>query len=156
MNESNWINGIENYIAKIYLSYHDDDEETVSSYRLKISSEKYEPWMRSDIFVGERKENAINKQLKSANFFIVFLSEKSIDGDGPHKKEINQALEIAKGKSPDDIYFIPALIEECELPDYLSDYQHVCLYKKDGMDRLNKAIEEGIRRYTRGQAAVSR
>jgi hypothetical protein len=45
------------------------------------------------------------------------------------------ALETADHIPQDQIYLIPAKIEECPMPDSLSDYHCVDLYLEDGADR---------------------
>jgi hypothetical protein len=50
------------------------------------------------------------------------------------------ALEVARSIPDDQIYLIPARVEECPIPSSLSDYQCIDLFEKDGLDKVRKAI----------------
>ena len=69
-----------------------------------------------DIQVGQNWDFEIQKALDQATLIIAFLSEHAIDRRGYIQKELKQALEKYKEKLVDDIYIIPVLLDEIEIP----------------------------------------
>lgn len=131
----------------IFFNYFEGDKQKVYKYHFLLSMEGYKPWMYDyDILPGEDIEEARNHHLEKSDFFIAFISQSSIKQDGQHIKEIRRALDIAKEKLPNDIYFIPALIEECDIPSFLRKYQPVSIFKSDEIEKLYNALREGIKR----------
>src|SRR5262249_22918444 len=49
-------------------------------------------------------------------------------------------------KLPDDIYLIPLRLQDCEVPESLTDFQWVNLYEEEGWDQLLRAIRAGAER----------
>ena len=78
--------------------------------------------------------------VKQSDIVLVCLSKSSITKEGFVQKEIKIALDIADEKPEDTIYIIPARLEECKLPERLSDWQCVDLFRENGFERLVKAI----------------
>jgi hypothetical protein len=76
---------------------------------------------------------------------LVCLSVTSINKRGFLQREIKQALEQAEEKLGDDVYLIPARLDDCEVPDALSEIQWVDLFEDDGWRLLLKAIEYGLK-----------
>jgi hypothetical protein len=60
------------------------------------------------------------------------------------QREIRQALDIWQEKLEDDIYVIPARLEECNVHGDLENFQWVDLYEDDGWGRLLQAIQKGV------------
>jgi formylglycine-generating enzyme required for sulfatase activity len=61
------------------------------------------------------------------------------------QREIKQALEQAEEKLEHDVYLIPARLDDCEVPDALSEIQWVDLFEHDGWRLLLNAIEYGLK-----------
>lgn len=95
---------------------------------------------------GERWEQAIWRGVKQADLFLVVLSRRSVGKRGFLQREIRLALSIWQEKLDDDIYLIPARLDECEPPGALSQFQWVDLFSDGGFERLCAAIDEGRRR----------
>jgi hypothetical protein len=89
-------------------------------------------------FNGQSK--AIRRAVKQSDIVLVCLSKSSITKEGFVQKEIKIALDIADEKPEDTIYIIPARLVDCTLPDRLSQWQCVDLFRENGYDRLVKAI----------------
>lgn len=68
------------------------------------------------------------------------MSRKSVNKRGFVNVEQKWALETADHIPQDQIYIIPARIDECPIPDLLSEYHCIDLYLENGADRLIEAI----------------
>jgi hypothetical protein len=73
----------------------------------------------------------------------VCLSAQSVAKRGYVQREVKRALELWDEKLENDIYLIPARLDNCEVPPSLSKFQWVDLYDEYGFSRLIKAIEAG-------------
>jgi formylglycine-generating enzyme required for sulfatase activity len=71
---------------------------------------------------------------------IVCLSHRSITKAGYAQKEIKFALDIADEQPEDTIFLIPLKLEECDIPERLSRWHGVNLFRANGYERLLKAL----------------
>jgi ActR/RegA family two-component response regulator len=127
---------------KIFLSYASEDRNKVDDLYQGLSDAGFHPWMdHRDITPGEEWVRAIGKAIHGSEIFMACLSRHSAGKRGVIQKEIRQALDVYEGMLPDDIYLIPVLLEDCELPERLAKFQAVRLYQPDGWTRLLHAIE---------------
>jgi hypothetical protein len=136
-------------MVQIFLSYAREDEEKVKKLYQRLSDAGLKPWMdQEDLLPGESWKLRISQAIRQSDFFLVCLSDNSIDKRGWIQREIKQALDIWQEMLDSDIYLIPARLEDCEVPERLSDFQWVDLFEEDGWTRLVKAIQEGMKRRT--------
>ena len=138
-----------NGTAQIFLSYAREDEEKVGQLYQKLSDAGFKPWMDiKDILPGERWESCIRRAIRHSDFFLACLSVNSVSKRGFLQKEIKDALDIWQEKLEEDIYLIPARLEDCEVPESLGGFQWVDLFEADGWTRLVRAIQVGMKRRT--------
>jgi hypothetical protein len=131
----------------IFLSYARDDQDAVKLVYKKLQMEGYSPWMdQYDILPGENWENCIKNAIKKATFFLIFLSNHSVNRRGVLQKEVRAALVAETGMLPTDIYLIPVRVSDCPIPDELASFQWVDLLEESGWDRLLSAIKAGLKR----------
>jgi hypothetical protein len=142
--------------AQIFLSYAREDESRVRKLQERLSQFGISSWMDvEDILGGENWSNAIKEAIKRADFFLVCLSVHSVNKRGWVQKERRDALEILRGMLDEDIYLIPVRLEECDIPDNLSQYQAVDLFRADGFNKLIEAIKAGSERRRKGANATA-
>jgi len=137
---------------QIFLSYARADREYVESLYNKLDIAGYKPWMDTkNILPGEKWEISIKRAIKNSAFFLACLSTNSVSKRGYVQKEIRYGLNALDEMLDEDIYLIPVRLEECEVHENLKVVEWVNMYEKDGMDKLLRAIEEGIvRRQAKG------
>jgi len=134
-------------MAQIFLCYARLDQQQVEGLYNRLSDSGFKPWMdKKDILPGEKWELAIQKAIRSSDFFLACLSANSVNRRGVIQKEIKEALDIWKEKLDSDIYLIPVRLEDCEVPESLRCFQWVNLFEEDGWERLVKAIQIGMDR----------
>jgi len=127
--------------AQIFLCYGRQDRQKVQRLYEELANLGYQPWMDvKDILPGEVWETSIRHAIRRADFFLACISSTSVNRRGFLQKEIREALEIWKEKLEEDIYFIPARLEECEVPQQMSGFQWVDLFEQQGLARLSEAI----------------
>ncbi len=83
---------------------------------------------------GEKWEHAIRKAIKASRFFILLLSSRSVSKKGFHQREVRLALNVLDEFPEDDIYVIPARLDECN-PSFeqLANLQYVDLFPEWGV-----------------------
>jgi CheY-like chemotaxis protein len=144
------LQAIEHILVKacIFLCYARPDQEKVAALYEDLAVAGFVPWMdMKSIQGGEKWEVAIRHAIRRADFFVACLSNNSINRRGFMQREIRLALNIWDEKLEDDIYLIPARLEDCDVAhERLQEIQWVDLFKPDGFLRLNQAIRTGIGR----------
>ncbi len=133
--------------VRIFISYAREDQDRVRDLYHRLVAAGFHPWLdREHILPGMKWEPIIKAALKRADFVLICLSATSIYKRGFLQKEIKQALEHAQENLEDDIWLIPARLDDCDVPDSLADIQWVDLFEDDGWEQLIRAIEFGLRR----------
>jgi hypothetical protein len=134
---------------RVFLSYARDDIKHVRELYQELVKAGIQPWMDTmDLLPGQDWELAIKTAIQQADFCVVCLSAQSVIKRGYLQREIKRALELWDEKLEDDIYLIPARLDDCEVPVSLSSFQWVDLYDEYGFTRLLKAIEIGTEKRT--------
>jgi hypothetical protein len=128
-------------VHMIFLCHSSGDKEKVRRLYAELKQSGFKPWLdEEDLVPGIRWEPAIRKAVKESDIVLVCLSKSSITKEGFVQKEIKIALDIADEKPDDTIYIIPARLEECALPDRLSQWHCVDLFHENGFNKLVTAI----------------
>lgn len=131
--------------AKVFLSCTFEDAERVAVLRQWLVDAGHIPWIEYvDILPGEDRHQAIVNSLHESQFIFICLSKKSLRERGDYQAQIREALEIWKEMLADDIFIIPVLLEDCDIPENIRIYQPVFLYQQDSWSRLEKAIQIGL------------
>jgi hypothetical protein len=129
--------------TRIFLSYARQDKDKVEKLYRDLSSAGFDPWMDTkSILPGEDWPFTIKKAIRESDLFLACISEGSINKRGVLQKEIKDALDVWYGKLDSDIYLIPVRLDNCELPENLSNLQWVNLFERGGSKRLIEAIQE--------------
>ena len=128
--------------AFIFLSYHSEDASRVIDARQRLQSLGHTTWLDiADAQSGGDFQEQQQKALDEADLFIFFLSRKVSDNSERFHIECEYALRRAAEESPRNGFIIPAMLEPCEIPRALANYQAVDLSAEGGWAML----EEGIR-----------
>lgn len=132
-----------NWDKAIFLAHASEDKERVRKLYRTLKENGLEPWLdEEDLMPGVKWDDKIKEAIKNARFFMACLSKHSVTKNGYIQKELRLALNELEQKSPDVIYFIPALIDNVELPNItvgtigLRDYQAVKIFDENGLDKL--------------------
>jgi len=119
-------------MLKVFVSYASEDKERVRPYFEKLREAGFDAWMDVLLLPGQRWEVEIERNLQQANVVLIFVSSNSVHKRGFVQREANTAVANLRYKKPDDIYLIPLLIEECEIPDSITQVAHYGKLYEDG------------------------
>ena len=127
----------------IFISYAREDREKAKGLYEKLKSRGFSPWLDDvDLLPGMDWRAEIQTAIKMSPFFLICISKRTTDRRGHLQKELQTALEYAEGILPEhDIFIVPAILEPCEVPFEIRQYQAVHLYEPDGFERLVKGFE---------------
>lgn len=88
---------------------------------------------------GDRR----SEKLREANYFLALISSRSATGKGYRHSELDEALKVLTEFPPEQVFLIPARLDECEMPrEELLDLTCVDLFPDwdRGMDKLLSVI----------------
>jgi hypothetical protein len=130
----------------IFLCHASEDKEKARELQRKLHSYGFRTWIdEDDILPGKDWDNEIRNALRSADIVLVLLSNSTSKKRGYVQKEIKFALDIINEIPEGEIYIIPALLEDCEIPERLAKYQAVKVFREKGLHLLIAALNYQIR-----------
>ncbi|HTE00852.1 MAG TPA: TIR domain-containing protein [Mucilaginibacter sp.] len=127
---------------KVFISYAKEDLKFANELYNFLASHKYEPWLdKQKLLPGTNWDLEIRKALKNADFIVLLLSAKSVSKRGYVQREYKLALQYWEAKLESDIYIIPLLINDCELPDSLSKFQWIRYDAESTFENILNALD---------------
>jgi TIR domain len=113
-------------MGTIFFSYAHEDKSRIDRIYLLAKEAELEPWMDnppkpfelSGIMPGHPDwQTAISQQLQRAAVVLAFLSRASVSKEGNVQREFRYALDLTMERPAGTIWFIPVLLEPCEVPN---------------------------------------
>lgn len=143
-----------NWNKTIFLAHASEDKEYVRRLYSSLKGNGLEPWLdEKNLKPGVKWDDEIRTAIKKSRFFLACLSRNSILKNGYVQRELRLALKELEEKAVGNIYFIPALIDDIEIPNIsfstvnLRDYQAIKLYEKGSFDILVDTLKQEISAY---------
>lgn len=140
-----------NWNEVIFLAHASEDKVFVRRFYQILRENGLKPWLDEvNLEPGVRWEEQIKEAIKNAGFFIAFISKTSVNKSGYIQKELRMALNELEQKPPGKIYFIPALIDDVELPNIsvgtinLRDYQAARISDDVGCQKLIDYLKKNL------------
>jgi|GEM_PF-3553590 len=125
----------------VFISHAKEDIEFAEELYVYLTEVGYSPWLdKKKIRAGANWDYEIKKALKKSDYIIILLSSSSVKKRGYIQKEFKYALEYWENKLADDIYIIPIVLDECEIPEQLLKFHWIQAnvdYKESILDSLN-------------------
>src|SRR5262245_203103 len=105
-------------MKQVFLSYGRMDGPKAEQLVQDLSTDRrVRIWFdRNEILPGMRWRPAIRKAIRESNYFIALLSKESVANRGVRHVELREALEILDEFPDDQIFLIPARLEDCSPP----------------------------------------
>jgi hypothetical protein len=126
---------------RVFLCHASEDKPRVRELRQDLLRDGFQPWLDTeDLLPGQNWDHQIRKAVRESHVVIVCLSEHATQKSGYVQKEIVQALDVAEEKPEGTIFIIPALLEECAVPDRIRKWQWVHLASDGGYEKLILAL----------------
>jgi formylglycine-generating enzyme required for sulfatase activity len=126
---------------RVFLCHSSQDKPAVRTLYHRLRAEGVVPWLdEEDLVPGQYWRDEIPKAVRAADVVLVCLSRQSLPRAGYVHKEIKLALDVADEQPEGSIFMIPVRLEECPIPDRLSNIHYVNLFEERGYERLLRAL----------------
>jgi hypothetical protein len=125
----------------IFFSYAREDAAAVGELYRLMKAKGLQPWMDTqDIPPGADWALEIQRAIRRADFFFVFLSHSSVVKTGVLKDEIRAGVAVREANLAGEHFLIPVRLEEVNLPESLARYQWVDYFRDGGRARLLQVV----------------
>jgi hypothetical protein len=126
---------------KIFIAHSADDEAVARRLTHHLRSRGFDPWLdRERLMPGIRWREAIREAIEVSDAVVVLISAGVAERRGFIQQEIKYAMEMAERRPAGQIFIVPVLIDDSELPPQLRDLHAVRLHEKAGADSLLAAL----------------
>ena len=127
---------------KVFISHASEDTDDAESIYNFLKSNHYEPWLDfKALKAGMQWDYEIEQALRKSDFVVILLSKVATNKRGYIQREIKRMDRYSEEKLSDDIYILPILIDDCDVPKSLSKYQYMKTsqvdFRKNLLDSLN-------------------
>lgn len=138
-------------MSHTFISYVREDKEIVDKLAEDLRSRGIKVWFdRRQLLPGQRWRQAIRSAIREGAFFIACFSSHYSKRDKSYmNEELTVAIDELRKRPMDQIWFIPVLLEDCQIPDRqisdverLRDLEYVRMHEnwEEGFARLLRAI----------------
>lgn len=132
---------------QVFISYAREDQAMAREIYRRLIERGYKPWLDvEDLLPGQDFRAIIEKTLTSSDFVIICLSQQAVETRGFFQREIKGAVDKLKEMLPEDIFVIPARLDDCKMPDELKNRHWVNLYEGYGWEILFKTLDYEFQR----------
>lgn len=126
---------------KVFISHASEDTDEAELIYNFLKSNHYKPWLDSKALkAGMQWDYEIEQALRDSDFVIILLSKRATNKRGYIQREIKRMDRYSEEKLSDDIYILPILIDDCEVPKSLSRYQ----YMKTSQEGFNSSLLDSL------------
>ena len=131
--------------TKVFLCHSHTDQDVIHALYVRLKKDSVEVWLDSEKLIpGQDWEHEIRKAIIRSQVVIVCLSRHFNKQRGYRHEELKIALEKADALPADEIFIIPARLENCDTPDSLRHLHRVDLFEADGYKKLMQALRKRI------------
>ncbi len=101
----------------VFLAYVGEDADKVERLSVVLERAGYDAWMdRRKLLPGQNWPRAIERAIESSDFFVACLSRHAVNKRSCFQGEMRFALDCARRVPFDQVYFVPARLENCTVP----------------------------------------
>jgi len=117
---------------KVFISHASEDTDDAEFIYNFLKANHYEPWLDfKALKVGMQWDYEIEQALRESDFVVILLSKVETNKRGYIQREIKRMDRYSEEKLSDDIYILPILLDDCEVPRSLSKYQYMKISQAD-------------------------
>ena len=128
---------------RVFLSHSSGDKERVRGLYRRLCIAGFTAWFDEiDLLPGQDFDLEIDRAVKNSDIVIVCLSELATQKRGYLQKELQYVLDVAKHQPEGQIFLIPVLLEQCDVPRSMEHLHYVRLFDDNGFDKLIAALEQ--------------
>jgi len=132
-----------NWEKTIFLAHASEDKTAVRKLYRELKASGLDPWLdEENLNPGVLWDEEIKEVIHKTRFFLACISKHSASKTGYIQKELRMALAELELKPPGQIFFIPVLLEDTELPSIpvgtfnLREFQAVKIFLEGGVQKL--------------------
>ena len=126
-----------------FLSYASEDREFVSDISKRLLTDGVLTWFDVDDLVpGDRWKDKIEIAMRHSDYFVTFLSSRSVSKVGYFQRELKRALEFQDLRPQSSRFIIPILIDDCDPPVQLDDLHWLRTDTPSWYEKLKSAISQ--------------
>jgi tetratricopeptide (TPR) repeat protein len=126
----------------VFLCHASRDNERVRQLAHQLMADGIDCWLDEErLLPGQDWEYEINRAISKSKFVLACLSRNSVTKAGYVQKELKTVLDAADRQPEGVAFLIPVRLEECDVPQRLSRWQWVDLFKEGGYERLIRGLK---------------
>lgn len=128
---------------QIFLLHARCDEDVVRRLYRRLVREGADVWLdQAKLLPGQDWAYEIRRAIHRSDLVIACLSKQFHKQGGFRHEELRIAVEKANSLPEGETFLIPARLEPCDLPELLTRWQCVDVFRADGYRKLVEAIEK--------------
>ena len=110
---------------RIFISYALEDLAVAEQLFLELQLLGFSPWLdRRKLMPGQNWTRRIEDAISNSDLFIACFSSQSVGKRGGFQAELRFALECARRIPLDDVFLIPARLDNCAVPARIQGETH--------------------------------
>jgi hypothetical protein len=126
----------------VFLCHSSGDKERVRDLYWRLKHDNVACWFdEEDLLPGDDWDREINRAIRRSKYVLVCVSRASVTKAGYVQKELKKALDVADEQPEGVAYIIPVRLEECEIPERLTRWHWVDLFKDGAYERLIRRLK---------------
>jgi len=128
-------------VTSTFLSYAKEDRDFVDDIATRLLSDGVLTWFdKNDLLPGEAWKLKIDHAIQHSDYFLTFLSNRSVSKIGYFQRELKYALEQQALRPLSTIFIIPMLLDHCNPPVSLGDIQWLDTTHADWYSKLKSVV----------------
>ncbi len=129
-------------LLRVFLSYSPLNLLTIRKLYRKLNKDWIDLWFDEEkLLPGQNVILEIKTAINLSDVVIICISQECVNKSGSIQKEIRYAMDISYEQPEKSIFIIPLKLNECSVPDRLTNLECVNYYEKDGVNRLIQALK---------------
>lgn len=134
-------------MSEIFISYSHADQAFVVELVRFLRSSGVSVWFdKEDLKGGQKWADIIEDEIPSSKIFLICLSDKALGKRGFFHTEQQLAHKAAMSVPSDEIFIVPVMLDDCEIPRQLRQYHVISLNSANGPNNLIQSIAYALDR----------
>lgn len=128
--------------ARVFLIHAHDDRDAVHKLHQRLRRDSIDAWLdAANLQPGQDWQSEIRKAILTSDAVVVCISRAFNKQHGYRHEELKLAFEKAS-LLVDEVFIIPARLEDCDMPESLRHLHRLDLFVKGGYKRLVRALKK--------------
>jgi hypothetical protein len=128
-----------------FLCHAKEDKLQVENIGSRLLEDGFLTWYDDkDLLPGDSWEQVIEAAIEGCDYFLAFLSSRSVTKNGYVNRELRYALQQRERRPFGRRFIIPILLDNCVPPRELRDVHFVRIWESGSYEKLVKALGEPI------------